>query len=144
MSHQRWMMFVDGENLTIRAQEVAKQQGVDLGDTSQFCVYCQNVYFWPAGHTPWAKHNYHPWTSRAAVADFAERCYYYTCAPGDEDQINKVHDALQAQGFTPVVLHKPKGDKRAKGVDISLAKDMLVHAFTSTSTRSRMLGCSGL
>src|SRR5262245_20195306 len=58
----------------------------------------------------------------------AERCYYYTCAPGDPLALETVHDTLAKEGFSPVVMHKAKGT-RAKGVDISLTKDMLVQAF---------------
>jgi hypothetical protein len=28
--HRRWMLFVDGENLTLRAQEFARQQNIAL------------------------------------------------------------------------------------------------------------------
>src|SRR5262249_21732676 len=42
-----WMMFVDGENLTLRAQEIAQQVGMDLTDSQRFPVYLKDVYFWP-------------------------------------------------------------------------------------------------
>jgi uncharacterized LabA/DUF88 family protein len=124
-TYKRWMLFIDGENLTIRAQKLAERQGVALDDAKQFPVYRKNVYFWPAGCIPY----HHQWTDRGYVAADAERCYYYTCTQGDELKRGKVHDALMQHGFSPVVFHKPKPDKKAKGVDIALTKDMLMHAF---------------
>jgi uncharacterized LabA/DUF88 family protein len=121
---KRWMLFVDGENLTIRAQEVAKQQGVDLTEKTQFPLYLENIYFWPAGILPFSQ----CWVSRAHAPHAAERSYYYTCTPGDKPAIDAVRDALWTVGFSPVVMHKVKG-ARAKGVDISLTKDMLSQAF---------------
>ena len=123
-TYKKWMLFVDGENLTIRAQEVAKQEGVNLEDTGIFPLYFKDVYFWPAGIRPFDQH----WVSRAHAPQAAERSYYYTCTPGDKDAIDKVRDSLWETGFSPVVMHKPKG-QRAKGVDIALTKDMLFQAF---------------
>jgi uncharacterized LabA/DUF88 family protein len=119
-----WMMFVDGENLTIRAREVAKVQGVDLTDGRVSLLYEQDVCFWPASIIP----DNHSWTSRVHMSYRSERSYYYTSTPGDLPATEAVHDRLQAHGFSPVVFHKPKGQK-AKGVDIALTKDMLLHAF---------------
>jgi hypothetical protein len=124
-TYKRWMLFIDGENLTIRAQNLAEKQGVALDDAKQFPVYRKNVYFWPAGCKP----HLHAWTNRGYVAAYGERCYYYTCTPGDGLERERVHDALMECGFSPVVFHKPKSDKKAKGVDIALTKDMLMHAF---------------
>jgi uncharacterized LabA/DUF88 family protein len=121
---KRWMMFVDGENLTIRAQEIAGQQGVDLNDRQAFPVYLKDVYFWPAGSLPWD----HNWVRRPYAQMRAERCYFYTCAFGDDIKLDAAHDELQKIGFNPIVISKRKG-QRAKGVDISLTKDMLLQAF---------------
>lgn len=121
---KKWMMFVDGENLTIRAQEIAQQKEVNLNDQQVFPVYLKDVYFWPAGSLP----SHHNFVRRADTERYAERCYYYTSAPGDSPAIDQVVDALLEIGFHPVVMHKPKG-QRAKGVDISLTKDMLLQAF---------------
>jgi uncharacterized LabA/DUF88 family protein len=59
----------------------------------------------------------------------AIRSYYYTATPGDDEK--KLHEArtgLRTLGFQPEVFKKEKGTK-SKGVDITLAKDMLSHCF---------------
>src|SRR5258708_2343036 len=95
-TYKRWMMFVDGENLTIRAQEVAEQVPENLEDKQIFPLFERNVYFWPAGIRPFDQH----WVSRVHAPQAAERCYYYTCTPGDSHAVDKVHDALWGAGFS--------------------------------------------
>jgi hypothetical protein len=114
------MLFVDGENFTIRAQEVAKKHRKLLG-----ACHCKGTYFW----APWVDQLLQPMVPRdfGGVTE-AERKYYYTCLTGDDDAVNCARDKLSEAGFCPVVVKKIKG-RRAKGVDISLTKDMLVHAF---------------
>jgi hypothetical protein len=41
-----WMLFVDGENITIRAQEHAEENNRVIPSTAP--VYLKDVYFWPA------------------------------------------------------------------------------------------------
>jgi len=122
-TYKPWMMFVDGENLTIRAQELAQQEGIDLTNKNLFPLYLKDVYFWPAGCQPYN----HLWSKRAHAPQQAERCYYYTCRIGTMPDIDAARDSLFEFGFTPIVIQKPKGQK-AKGVDISLTKDMLLQA----------------
>ena len=43
---QRWMMFVDGENLTIRTQEFAKKAGLDLVEGPW---YRKDTFLWLKG-----------------------------------------------------------------------------------------------
>lgn len=59
----------------------------------------------------------------------ATRAYYYTSAVGDGDKITFVRRQLRALGFDPQVFKKPTGSAKSKGVDITLTKDMLAHAF---------------
>jgi hypothetical protein len=122
---RRWMMFVDGENLTKRAQDLAAKVGVNMDNGSQFPHFKRDVYFWPANHKPW---KIHPTAFRVAVSPQAERCYYYTAMQGDDADREAAHDALLSLGFSPLVLKKMKG-RPPKGVDIALTKDMLVQAF---------------
>src|SRR4051794_35495636 len=123
-TYKKWMMFVDGENLTIRAQELALQEGVDLSNKEAFPSYQKDVYFWPTGRLP----HHQAWVKKSHAPENAERCYYYTCTQGDQQNVDDVRDALRECGFSPVVMKKQK-NRKAKGVDISLTKDMLVHAF---------------
>ena len=89
-----------------------------------FPIYRKDVLFWPVGFNV----NQHSWVKQAHASEKAERCYYYTCTQGDKGQIDEVRDALWESGFSSIVTHKPKNGT-AKRVDISLTKDMLVHAF---------------
>jgi uncharacterized LabA/DUF88 family protein len=119
------MMFVDGENLTIRAQKLAWKQKIDLSDQSCFPVYKKDTYFWPPG---WSLNNLW-WGSMRHHQDRPQRCYYYTSARGDPPAVDEVHDKLATVGFSPVAIHTRRRQRNSKGVDISLTKDMLVHAF---------------
>ncbi len=120
----RWMMFVDGENLTIRSQELAKREGLFLAREPRH--YLQDVFVWVPGI--------------AAVMPFylfqdlpfrhpATRAYYYTSAVGDAPKIDSVREQLRELQFDPQVFKKPTGTTKSKGVDITLTRDMLAHAF---------------
>jgi uncharacterized LabA/DUF88 family protein len=113
------MLFVDGENLTMRAQEVAKQENLLLEGDSQH--YVKNVFVWCPGvpaRTPYYLVN---------IPDTAIRAYYYTSIVADYPKVDEVRGQLRALGFDPQVFKKLAG--KSKGVDIALTKDMLAHAF---------------
>ncbi|MFC1596574.1 NYN domain-containing protein [Planctomycetota bacterium] len=120
MDRPRRMMFVDGENFTIRAQELAKEHSSDtIGD-----MHHPDVCFWSS----WIEGNLSTGGGQELIQAIDARRYYYTCMTSDRPGIDRVRDDLVERGFTPVVIQKVRG-KRAKGVDITLTKDMLVHAF---------------
>jgi uncharacterized LabA/DUF88 family protein len=122
---EKWMGFVDGENLTLRAQELARKRGFDITDKAAFPFYRRDVYFWPEGRpttSGW-------WQNLVRPASYTQRCNYYTSTPGGPDVVDQVHDELAETGFSPVVIHKPGNQRKSKGVDITLTKDMLVQAF---------------
>jgi uncharacterized LabA/DUF88 family protein len=48
---------------------------------------------------------------------------------GDDPRINSVRQQLRSLEFDPQVFKKPTGTAKSKGVDITLTKDMLAHAF---------------
>ena len=122
MMNPRWMLFVDGENFTIRSQKRAKElKHDDLGPLA--CVYERNVCFWPKG---WVPAGFSP-PFLDSHQNRADRSYYYTSAPGDK--VEPVREKLRDFGFQPRVFHKSKQEEHAKGVDVTLTKDMLVHAF---------------
>jgi uncharacterized protein (TIGR00288 family) len=58
----------------------------------------------------------------------AVRAFYYTTVPGGSEVVRETMEALWSLGFTPRVFHRSK-DKPAKGVDITLAIDMLSNAI---------------
>lgn len=113
------MQFVDGENLTIRAQELATLSGFQLLSGP---FWRKDIFIW----TPLAGGG-RP-LGRIDLRPFARRAYYYTSAWGGDEQIRDVRTKLRAFGFDPQVFSKLK-ERKSKGVDISLTKDMLCHAI---------------
>lgn len=109
----RVMVFVDGENLSIR-------YGKMLADAKpvSHVVYEPSVFVWSevlsmAHHTTCE----------------ITRCHYYTSVAGDEAKKSDVHDQLAKLGIqAPRVFHKNK-TRGSKQVDISLAVEMLNHGF---------------
>jgi hypothetical protein len=124
--HKTWMMFIDGENLTIRAQAIAEKDAIDLMDKAYFDFFRKDTYFWP---TDLQGHWWAPSPKRVNILVTPERRWYYTSAQGDESTQEQVHDELSAAEFAPVVIRKRANQRKSKGVDIALTKDMLVQAF---------------
>ena len=122
---RRWMLLVDGENFTIRAQEIAKANGITLTEGPD---YLRDVFIWFPGIRPTLA-----LTNTAGapvqVQKNAIRSYYYTSVVGDADRIGTVRQSLWDLGFQAEIFKKPKGQDKAKGVDIALSKDFLSHAF---------------
>jgi len=117
------MLFVDGENLTIRGQELAKDWTFELKDSAH---YLQDVFVWfPGSSGRDARHLIDGFPSNQT----AIRAYYYTSLTGDSDKINSVRQKLRALQFDPQVFKKPSGRLKSKGVDVTLTKDMLAHAY---------------
>lgn len=117
------MLFVDGENLTLRAQEICKATGRTL-DAGRF--WRRDTFLWFGGQQ--AKNSLaHPGAA-LPLQGYATRASYYTSVTGSDHELDETRQALWNLGFTPVVFRKVKGS-RSKGVDITLTKDMLTHAF---------------
>jgi uncharacterized LabA/DUF88 family protein len=120
---RRWMLFVDGENLTIRAQELVNSNHDSLNPQSP--AWKKDILVWLPGH--------HGTQSMIGVASNLEwraiRAYYYTSLVGTSDDIEAIEATLWAFGFTPRVFKRLKNRDKSKGLDISLATDMLSHAF---------------
>ncbi len=117
------MAFVDGENLTLRGQRFADTHGIALQQSAWFE---KNSFLWIPG------------LSVIDVVRFGDghgpyaiplRSYYYATVEGGTDAIPKVEDSLWRLGFHPEVFHKRKDDTRAKGMDLTVARDLLSHAF---------------
>lgn len=115
------MLFVDGENLAIRGREFAASHGLSLDDGA---FYSRDVFLW----LPTVAH-----ACQFAVDETYQsrglRAHYYTSVVGDDDRINVVKRALWDLGFEPNVFKRIQGQQRSKGVDISLAVDVLRHAY---------------
>jgi uncharacterized LabA/DUF88 family protein len=122
---RRWMLFVDGENLTMRAQKLANDKGVRLQEGAEFR---KNIFIWMPGIKATVALT-NTAVSPMKVEDHAIRAYYYTSLTGDEPLVLSVKQALRSLGFHPEVFKKVRPNEKAKGVDIALAKDFLSHAF---------------
>jgi uncharacterized LabA/DUF88 family protein len=119
------MVFVDGENFTIRGQEVARKRGVTLIEGK---FYRPDTYLWPS-------HSTHATRDLAVYIEHwlnlqprAARAFYYTSVAGDNDRLAQVRMSLWELGFDPSVFRKAKSHK-AKGVDIALTTDLLANAY---------------
>jgi hypothetical protein len=125
---KRWMLFVDGENFTLRAQELAKKSGLQLRPCE---YYSPDVFIWfpllfqgeVLGYRGKGK-KVTPYFQSPPL-----RSYYYTSVVGDDQKVLQVKQCLWDIGFHPEVFKKPKRNYKTKGVDISLTKDVLSHAF---------------
>lgn len=118
------MVFVDGENFTLQAQRLLKGEGVMLPDGARFF---NDAFIWNASSDPKAT-SWLPVSFSASLLLQGERACYYTTVTGSDEQRSKVRERLWSLGFQAEVFLKPKGSK-AKGVDITLTRDMLCHAF---------------
>jgi hypothetical protein len=118
----RWMAFVDGENFTIRAQEIASQKGLQLTEGPH---YRRDVFVWMPEVSPTAFIG----GRGSNLRHRAVRSYYYTSTTGAEDEQKRVRQALWELGFDPTVFKKNKQTSKTKGVDVTLTKDVLSHAF---------------
>jgi hypothetical protein len=133
------MLFVDGENFTIRAQAVAQERNFSL-QKGRFWMPDTFVWLpdWPAtsgfGFTG---------VSATALRRLAIRAHYYTSARGDQPKVAEIKESLWSLGFTPSVFQRLSGDRKAKGVDIALTKDMLSHAFLANYDAAVLIAGDG-
>jgi uncharacterized LabA/DUF88 family protein len=122
---RRWMLFVDGENLTMSAQRVAEKAKLILPEGP---FYTRDTFVW----FPTVNAN----TAMTSTEEFsmplqrrATRAHYYTSVQGDVPKVERISEALWDIGFAPMVFKKDRTRSRSKGVDIALTTDMLSHAF---------------
>ncbi len=123
----RWMLFVDGENLAIRAKSV-----VDLTKAKEDAFYVPDAYVWfpntsPLGILPGTE-----WRTdkrlMERLQDQGLRAHYYTSVKGDDQRVRAVREKLWLAGFSPNVFKREK-ERGSKAVDIALARDLLSHAY---------------
>ena len=110
--HTKAMIFVDGENLTIRFKEILGEKTPEA-----HVNYMRDVYVW-------SKYANIPHHINCEVI----RKYYYTAVQGDDNKQKEVIRCLKEIGIeSPMIFKKPKG-RSSKRVDITLGTDMLSHA----------------
>lgn len=119
-----WMLFVDGENLAIRAKALAESLGRTLRPGPH---YMQDVYIWFSGGQLGSSRG-HVDAGRLGLKPHSLRSFYYTSVQGDDDKIRIVRQSLANLAFAPVVFKKAPRQK-TKGVDIQLTIDLLTNAF---------------
>jgi len=121
------MMFIDGENLALRYQAELPSR-----TAQQHVLHIPDVAVW----TPHAN------LKSDSTCEVVRR-HYYTTSHGDELKIEGICDPLRAAGIEqPRVFKKAKGSK-SKGVDISLATDMLSHAHLENYDIAILVGGDG-
>lgn len=129
----RWMVFVDGENLAIRFQAKAQAEFGKSAVTSMTSDnFIEDVFVWPpvlaAMPGTLAQLMYKEFVIRPEPIAIN----YYTSAPGDRDRVKEIEDKLWQQKLRPIVFSKPSRDRKTKGVDITLTRDLLAQAFLDT------------
>lgn len=117
-NNTRVMIFVDGENLSIRFKSFIDSEKLEKLETH--IGYEEDVYVW----SPFLNLSNH---SVCAIV----RIFYYTSLKGDDDKLTMVFDALKALGVTDPKVFKKKPNNKTKRVDITLATNMLSHAYNN-------------
>lgn len=136
-AHRRsWMLFVDGENLTIEGEKLAKSNGIHLLDGPN---YWPNVFLWMPDIRP-VSNLYEK--AYLKLQPIGIRAYYYTSMTASEELIKQASIRLRDLDFHPELFWKEKG-KRSKGVDLTLAKDLLSHAFSGNYDAAVLLAGDG-
>ena len=85
------MLFVDGENLTIRAQRLAKNEGISLTEGK---FYLSGTFVWMPKLVPATLAMSTVPNTNVPLQPQAVRAHYYTSIVGDEDRILEVKNAL--------------------------------------------------
>jgi hypothetical protein len=110
---RRWMMFVDGENLTIRTQRLAADSGVRLVVGGHFMT---DTFVW----LPGVRGTQAVTPGYLELQPHAIRASYYTNVGGDDDKIWAVREQIRELGFSPHVFKKGRREDKAKAVDVTL------------------------
>jgi hypothetical protein len=130
----RWMVFVDGENFTIRSQQWASENRVPLISGP---YWAKDAFLWFPESDPRAMN------MPMALGGRAVRAYYYTSAVAAENVLAQYRDRLAEMGFDPRVFKRDAGTKRSKGVDITLATEMLTNAFMDNYSLAVLIAHDG-
>ncbi len=122
---RRIMVFVDGENLVFRYQNMLKRGHVPREDI----VHEPDVFVWHNSFT------------HLALQHEILRVTYYTYATGDDERITAIRSQIRKLTFskhmasllpnsvTPCVFKKGAKNKSGKGVDIQMSVDILSHVY---------------
>jgi hypothetical protein len=117
---RRWMLFVDGENLTIRAQEIADAEGVAL---SEGPFYMRDTFVWLPGGSLATRALDSTGELNLRLQRHAVRAHYYTSVVGSEEKIGHVKEALFQLGFTPKLFKKGSTTKLSAAISYDAGTD---------------------
>jgi uncharacterized LabA/DUF88 family protein len=122
------MLFVDGENFTIRGQEFAQAKTLEFVPGK---YWLPDVYLWfPSNPSSGGSVFQGLYPDRPVGPP--QRAHYYTSAVGSDDTLNDIRERIWRLQFSPSLFKKSSRDKPSKGVDITLATDMLSGAYKAT------------
>jgi len=108
----RIMAFIDGENLAAQYGETIKKDSFP-----QHVKYEKDIYAWST-------------ILNVVLSGFDTiRKYYYTSVVGDEQRVHEIEDCLKDIDIETPRIFKRSKSRGAKGVDISIATDILTHVF---------------
>ncbi len=114
----RFMVFIDGENLSIRFNDYIKDKA--KSNLPLHVKREKDIYIW-SNHAIRKQHG----------GCLFMRSFYYTSLTGDTDKLTCVENTLIDLGITdPRVFKKEKGG-RTKQVDITLATEMLSNCYNN-------------
>ena len=130
----RSILFVDGENLTFRFQDMVAAGRTPREDT----VHVADTFVWNSNVT----------RSQFDALENVIRVHYYTSAIGDHDKIDSIQHQLSQQTFVspsttgfhhgqvvPLVYKKVAQSKKTRNVDIQIVIDIMRYAFTDAIDR---------
>lgn len=114
------MMFIDGTNLLVQASKRVGQPNFRADKPTKAALQLCDALLYDA------------WTeiSSKAGVSFLLRRYWMGSYQGDDLFGDRVRDELREHVFEPCMFKRV--DSREKGVDIALAKNMLVNAFSGS------------
>ncbi len=130
------MLFVDGENLTIRGQEFASDNKLTLKAGN---YWKKDSFLWMPNQRPLKRPDCNTGEIETLEPD-GIRGYYYTSFVGDYPALNEAEISLRKIGFAPKVFKKEDKNRKSKGVDIALTTDMLTHAFQNHFDAAILVG----
>jgi len=125
-SYKRMMVFIDGENLVFRFQEMDK-----INTRLSGLFFEKDIFVW------------HPNTIKSTDQLEILRATYYTYAVGDDLRINELNTNIKELTFQkdgrsalpnflkPVVFKKNIKGIKNKGVDIKMAVDILSNVYNN-------------
>lgn len=128
------MLFVDGENLAMRYQQMLDDGRKPRGGVA----HVKDTYVWHSRMTS---------TSYNGLPNLA-RVYYYTSVTGDDDRVEMVRSQLSAITFSspinggthqaqlvPAVFKKLRKSAKTRNVDIQIVIDVLRYCYSGAVDR---------